>query len=101
MMKLHAGIGIDAGTLPTVRAVSGISTTFARLGAGNYRFTLDNGLARNEMLCNVTVNEDITGASGVGIPAVTVGATVTVDVKTYFGSSLADLDFDLLITSPR
>lgn len=100
-MKLHAGINVNAGSSPTIEGNSGFSSTFTRVAAGHYRFTLDVALAPNEMLLSVTPREEVTGAQGVGIPVLTTTNVTTIEVRTWVTTAVADLDFNLLVVSLR
>jgi len=100
-MKPHAGLNMNAGASPAIDGNDGFSSTFVRVAAGHYRFTLDSALAPNELVLLVTPREDVLGAQGIGVPVLTVGAVTTIEVKTWVSTAVADLDFNVAVFSLR
>lgn len=100
-MKPHAGISINAGVSPTVNGNHGFSDSITRVAAGHYRLVLDNGLGNGEMTISVGLRESIDAPASFGVDTVSVGAQVTMEVKTFYDTALTDLDFNVTVFSLR
>ncbi len=101
-MKSHAGCNINAGVGPTLDGNNGFSSTVVRVTAGHYRVTLDQALAKTEMIILTQLNEDINNAGANGVAAVNVsGSTTTIEIKTWVNTALADIDVAVGVWSLR